>query len=134
MTNYYRRDLFASEGFACTAALYENAGIAPSDIDVALIYDAFSFQVLVGLEEYGFCKPGDAADFVRSGGIEGPEGLLPVNTHGGSLSEAYVHGFNHILEAVRQIRGTSTSQVPNAEVALVTSASFNPTSAMILRR
>jgi acetyl-CoA acetyltransferase len=110
------------------------AGLGPQDIDVALFYDVFSPMVLWQLEAYGFCKRGEAGPFVEAGKIDAPDGELPVNTHGGSLSEAYIHGFNHVLEAVRQIRGTSTCQVPNANVALVGAAAVVPTSALILRR
>jgi acetyl-CoA acetyltransferase len=107
--------------------------MGPEDIDVALFYDVFSPMVLWQLESYGFCGPGEASAFVREGRISWPGGEVPVNTHGGSLSEAYVHGFNHILEGVRQIRGTSTCQVGGAGVALVAAAAVVPSSALILR-
>jgi acetyl-CoA acetyltransferase len=90
-------------------------------------------MVLWQLEAYGFCMPGEAPAFVADGRADWPKGELPVNTHGGSLSEAYVHGFNHILEAVRQIRGTSTSQVAGADTVLVAAAAVVPSSAIILR-
>jgi acetyl-CoA acetyltransferase len=109
------------------------AGVAPQDIDVAEIYDCFTFTVLIQLEDYGFCKKGEGGSFVEGGRIE-LGGQLPINTHGGHLSEAYVHGFTHVLEGVRQIRGTSTAQVKDAELVLVTSAVSCPTSALILRR
>jgi acetyl-CoA acetyltransferase len=91
-------------------------------------------MVLWQLEAYGFCERGEAGPFVADGRIDWPDGDMPVNTHGGSLSEAYVHGVNHILEAVRQVRGTSTCQVEGASVALVGAAAVVPTSALILRR
>ena len=110
------------------------AGVGPGDISVAMLYDVFSPLVLWQLEAYGFCGLGEAGPFVEEGNIDWEGGELPVNTHGGSLSEAYVHGFNHILEAVRQLRGTSTCQVAGAEVALVAGAPVVPTSALILHR
>ena len=89
------------------------AGVDPEDVDVAQLYDAFTPLVLGSLEEYGFCKPGEAGAFVENGGLE-VGGRLPNNTSGGSLSEAYVHGINLIIEAVRQIRGTRATRCPGA--------------------
>jgi acetyl-CoA acetyltransferase len=100
---------------------------------VAQIYDAFTPLILLSLEGYGFCKRGEAADFVADGNLRWGSGSLPTNTSGGGLSEAYVHGFNLITEGVRQLRGTSTSQVEGAETCLVTSGEGVPTSAIILR-
>lgn len=112
--------------------LYREAGLAPADIDVAQIYDNFSGQVLIGLEEWGLCKPGQAADFVSRGGIR-RDGELPLNTAGGMLSEGYIQGLNLVTEAVRQIRGESTTQVAGAEKVLVTGGSMAaPSSAAIL--
>ena len=88
--------------------------------------------MLLSLEEYGFCKPGESGPMASSGALEWPDGDLPSNTSGGGLSEAYVHGFNLILEGVRQIRGSSTSQVAGAELCLVTSGAGVPTSALLL--
>ena len=115
-------------------ALYARAGIGPGDIDVVQFYDHFSGMVLLALEDFGFCEPGAASRYVRDGHI-GRGGRLPLNTAGGSLSEAYVHGLNHVLEGVRQLRGTSTSQVPGARRCLVTAGSgIMPSSGLILRR
>lgn len=114
--------------------LFQMAGVTQKDIDVALFYDVFTTLVIGQLEEYGFCKPGEGGPFVEGGRIEWPDGALPVNTHGGSLSEAYIHGMNHVLEGVRQIRGTSTCQVKDAQHVLVTAGPPVPTSALILRR
>jgi acetyl-CoA acetyltransferase len=86
------------------------------------------------LEGYGFCERGEGGPFTDHGGIAWPDGRLPVNTSGGGMSEAYVHGFNLVLEGVRQIRGTSTAQVDGADVSLVTSGEGVPTSAMLFTK
>jgi acetyl-CoA acetyltransferase len=112
--------------------LYSRAGLGPRDIDVAQFYDCFTPTILFQLEDYGFCEKGEGGPFAASGAI-GKGGSLPINTAGGNLSEGYIHGLNHIVEGVRQIRGESTSQVPNAETCLVTSGLPIVTSALILR-
>ena len=113
--------------------IYAQAGVAPGDIDVAQIYDHFSGLVLMSLENYGFCGRGEAGALVASGAIRWPGGSIPINTSGGALSEAYMHGLNHALEGVRQLRGQSTSQVDGAELCLVTGGLVGPpTSAAIL--
>ena len=89
--------------------------------------------MLVQLEDYGFCAKGEGGPFASSGAI-GMDGRLPINTGGGHLSEGYIHGMNHIVEGVRQIRGASTSQVAGAETCLVTGGSPPASSALILRR
>lgn len=113
--------------------LYQRAGLGPSDIDVAQFYDCFTPTVLFQLEDYGFCKKGEGGPFAASGALE-LGGTLPINTAGGNMSEGYIHGVNHIVEGVRQIRGTSTNQVQDAEVCLVTSGLPIATGAMILRK
>jgi acetyl-CoA acetyltransferase len=115
------------------STLYERAGLGPTDIDVAQIYDCFTITVLVQLEDYGFCAKGEGGPFAASGAI-GIGGSLPINTGGGHLSEGYIHGMNHIVEGVRQMRGTSTSQVADAETCLVTGGVPPASSALILRR
>jgi acetyl-CoA acetyltransferase len=114
--------------------LYRKAGVGPGDVDVAQIYDHFTGCVLMQLEDYGFCKRGEGGPFVESGALAWQGGSLPTNTHGGSLSEAYIHGLNHVVEGVRALRGESTSPVDGAEVCLVTSAACVPSSALILGR
>jgi acetyl-CoA acetyltransferase len=118
---------------ARTAAdlLYARAGLGPSDIDVAQIYDCFTISVLTQLEDYGFCPKGEGGPFAASGEI-GLGGSLPINTSGAHLSEGYIHGMSHIVEAVRQLRGDSTSPVPGAQTCLVTSSPIPNTSALIL--
>ncbi|HZQ76965.1 MAG TPA: lipid-transfer protein [Acidimicrobiia bacterium] len=113
--------------------LYRRAGLGPGDVDVAQFYDCFTITVLLQLEDYGFCAKGEGGPFAASGAID-KGGSLPINTSGGHLSEGYIHGLNHIVEGVRQIRGTSTSQVPGAEVCLVTSGLPVTSSALVLRR
>ena len=112
--------------------LYRRAGVGPADIDVAQLYDCFTITVLLELEDWGFCKKGEGGPFAASGAI-GLGGELPINTGGGHLSEGYVHGMNHVLEGVRQVRGTSTSQVPGAQTCLVATTPLPPASALLLR-
>lgn len=113
--------------------VFERAGIGPQDIDVAQIFETFSGQAILALEDFGFCQRGEGGPFVESGAILYEGGSIPCNTAGGGLSEGYLHGFNNLLEGVRQIRGTSTSQVKNAQTCLVTSGpSAMPSSALIL--
>ena len=112
--------------------LWSYSGIRPAEIDVALLYDAYSPIVLQQLEDLGFCDHGNSGDYVRSGATL-PTGTLPVNPHGGLLSEGYVHGLNNILEAVRQLRGTASShQVESPHVALCTGFGGSYGSAAIL--
>src|SRR5215218_5883221 len=128
-----RDDITTLPGKPTADTLYRRAGLGPSDIDVAQLYDCFTITVLLQLEDFGFCAKGEGGAFVSSGAIE-LGGSLPINTGGGHLSEGYIHGMNHIVEGVRQVRGTSTSQVPDAEVCLVTNNPLPPGSALILRR
>jgi acetyl-CoA acetyltransferase len=115
--------------------LYATACAGPGDVDVALIYDHFTPMVLQGLEDFGFCAVGEGGPFVEGGALRWPDGALPTNTHGGNLSHAYIHGMTHVLEAVRQLRGTAVNQVPDARVALVAAgAGPLPTGGMLLRR
>lgn len=128
-------EIYATAGHGQIARdLYKMAGVGPEDIDVAELYDHFSGMVLLQLEDYGFCEKGESGPLAASGGLRWDTGKIPVNTHGGNLSEVYFHGTTHMIEGVRQIRGTSTAQVEDAELALVTAGpSPIPSSAMILR-
>jgi acetyl-CoA acetyltransferase len=128
-------DHYTSSGARTVAGrLWASAGLGPADIDVAQIYDHFSGLVLLSLEDFGFCGRGEGGPYGASGVLAWPDGALPTNTHGGSLSEAYIHGLNHVVEGVRQLRGDSTAQVEGAETCLVTSAAGVPTSALVLGR
>ncbi len=114
--------------------LWRSAGVGPADIDVAEIYDCFTYSVIMQLEGLGFCAEGEGGAYVEDGRI-GRGGELPVNTHGGLLSEAYIHGLNHVVEAVEQLRGAAgPRQVEGAELALTTAGAMTCGSAMVLRR
>jgi acetyl-CoA acetyltransferase len=115
--------------------LFGKAGVAPADIDTAQIYDHFSGCVLMSLEDFGFCKKGEGGPFAEGGRLEWPDGELPLNTSGGHLSEVYLQGLTLQLEGVRQMRGTSTSQVKDAKLCLVTGApAAGPSGAAILAK
>jgi acetyl-CoA acetyltransferase len=119
MFNYYHPDLARFDETEFLARqLYTESGLGPTDMQAAMIYENFSPVVFLQLEALGFCGPGEARDFIAEGNIE-LGGKLPVNTHGGLLGEAYIHGVNNILEAVRQIRGTAVNQVPDVEHVMV---------------
>jgi acetyl-CoA acetyltransferase len=116
--NYYIPDLSRFPEAESTAGqLWGSTGLTPDDIDVAMIYENFSPVVFYQLEAYGFCGHGEAKDFIAEGNIE-LGGKLPVNTNGGLLGEAYIHGVNNILEGVRQVRGTAANQVDGAQHVL----------------
>lgn len=132
MTSFYRPTIAELPEMQLIARqCWETSGLGPEDIDAAVIYDAFSPNVLLQLESFGFCGKGEGGRFVREGGLR-PGGRLPVNTHGGQLSEAYIHGMNGVNEGVRLIRGTSTSQPEKNDHVLVTAGVGVPSSGMIL--
>jgi acetyl-CoA acetyltransferase len=113
--------------------LWGSAGIGPQDIDVAEIYDCFTYSVIMQLEGLGFCKEGEGGAYIQGGRIA-RDGALPINTHGGLLSEAYIHGLNHVVEAVRQLRGDcGARQIAGAETALTTAGAMTCGSALVLR-
>jgi 17-hydroxy-3-oxo-4-pregnene-20-carboxyl-CoA lyase len=130
MTSYYRDGLVGLPEMGVVGdQLWTQSGLRPQDIEVAILYDHFTPFVLVQLEELGFCGRGEAKDFIAGGAIE-TGGSLPINTHGGQLGEAYIHGMNGIAEAVRQVRGTSPNQVGSP--VLVTAGTGVPTSGLIV--
>jgi acetyl-CoA acetyltransferase len=127
--------LYATGGCESMAKrLFAKAGLGPKDVDVAQIYDHFTGCVLMQIEDFGFCERGEGGPFIEGGALAWKTGSLPTNTHGGSLSEAYIHGLNHVVEGVRTLRGESTSQVDGAEVCLVTAGACVPSSALLLGR
>jgi acetyl-CoA acetyltransferase len=121
-SDHYRADLSVMDGSVALARrLFDGSGYGRDDIDVAMIYDAFSPILLMQLEALGFCGFGEAKDFIADGNL-GPKGALPCNTNGGLIGEGYIHGLNLVLEATRQLRGTAVNQVPGARNVLVTAS------------
>ena len=132
MTSFFRDDIAQLPEMKVVAdELWTSSGLTPADIQTAILYDHFTPYVLMQLEEFGFCGRGEAKDFIKDGALE-IGGRLPINTHGGQLGEAYIHGMNGIAEAVRQVRGTSVNQVDKVENVLVTAGTGVPTSGLIL--
>jgi acetyl-CoA acetyltransferase len=121
-SDHYRPDLSIMESSVVLARrLFDDAGFGRAEIDLAMIYDAFSPILLMQLEALGFCSFGEAKEFVADGNLA-PAGALPCNTNGGLIGEGYIHGLNMVGEAVRQIRGTAANQLPAVDVALVSSS------------
>jgi 17-hydroxy-3-oxo-4-pregnene-20-carboxyl-CoA lyase len=134
MTSYYRPEITGLPELGVVAnKLWTESGLSPTDIQTAFLYDHFTPFVLMQLEELGFCERGEAKDFATIENLS-LGGRLPINTSGGLLGEAYIHGMNGITESVRQIRGTSCNQVSDVEHVLVTAGTGCPTSALILGR
>ncbi len=123
ISNYYHdQDLSVMpEAEGTGKRLWAQTGMTPADMQVASLYDAFSPQVFKQLESFGFCKPGEAKDLIKSGEIGGKDSRLGVNTNGGLTGEAYIHGMNNITECVRQVRGTAANQVKDVQHVLVSS-------------
>jgi acetyl-CoA acetyltransferase len=129
-SNHYRPDLSVMDSSRSLAArLFDRSGIGRDDLDVAMIYDAFTPILFMQLEGLGLCGYGEAKDFVADGHL-GPEGSIPCNTNGGLIGEGYIHGLNLTTEAVRQLRGKSVNQVEGARTALVSASRTG----VILRR
>jgi acetyl-CoA acetyltransferase len=121
-SDHYRPQLSVMDGSVALARrLFDDRGIGRDDIDVAMVYDAFSPILLMQLEALGFCEIGEAKDFVADGNLA-LDGSLPCNTHGGLIGEGYIHGLNLVLEATRQLRGIAVNQVPDARAVLVSSS------------
>jgi acetyl-CoA acetyltransferase len=132
MTSYYRPSISGIPEMGLVGRqLWAQSGLAPGEVDAAVLYDHFTPLVLPQLEELGFCARGEAKDFVAEGNLE-LAGRLPTNTHGGQLGEAYLHGMNGIAEAVRLVRGTSCNQPGPVEHVVVTAGTGVPTSGLVL--
>jgi acetyl-CoA acetyltransferase len=126
MNSYYRDELTGLPEMGVVGReLWRQSGFTPGDVRTAVLYDHFTPYVLMQLEELGFCAPGEARHFLA-------EERLPINTHGGQLGEAYIHGMNGIAEAVRQVRGTAVNQVDGDGPVLVTAGTGVPTSGLLL--
>lgn len=119
----HRGDFTTTAAADSSKRLWTQAGVGPSDIDVACLYDAFTPLVLVQAEDYGFCAKGEAASWYA-------ETSLPVNPHGGHLSEGYVHGLNHVVAAVEQLRGGKQVALSTGQPGYVAGS----TSALVLTR
>ncbi len=126
--------LYATSSFTTVAPrLYGMAKVKPSDVDVLQSYENFTGGVLMSLVEHGFFKAEEANEFLVPENLMAPTGKLPLNTSGGNLAECYMHGLELQIEAVRQLRGTSTAQVPDVNVSMVISGPMvTPVSSMIL--
>jgi len=121
LINNGERDLTDSPARPIAERLYATAGVGPSEIEFAELYDCFTYNVLSQIEGYGLSEPGGVPEMLRDGRFDRSGGTLPINTHGGLLSEGYLHGLNHVYEAVQQIRGEAAHrQVSRHDVALVT--------------
>jgi acetyl-CoA acetyltransferase len=121
VVNNGHTDLAESPARLIAPRLFDAAGLGPSDVDFAELYDCFTYNVLSQIEGYGFAEPGGVPAMLDDGAFDRATGSLPVNTHGGLLSEGYIHGMNHVYEAVEQIRGDAGHrQVDRHDVALVT--------------
>jgi 17-hydroxy-3-oxo-4-pregnene-20-carboxyl-CoA lyase len=134
LSSFYERPRAEDGAPQAARQLWAMAGVEPADVDVACFYDFFTPLVIMALEDYGFCAPGEGGPFVERGGLAWPDGRLVTNPNGGQLSEAFIHGFNNTVEAVRQIRGTSTAQVAGCDLAFVAGGNTDPTGAVLLRR
>ena len=134
-TDYYRSSVTDQKAVENVGRqLFESAGLSHKDIDVLQVEDTYAPAVPMALEALGFCEKGAGVRFVKGGSKIRTDGDLPLNTSGGSLGEGNLHGFNHIAEAVCQLRGDSTAQVKDVEHVMVVSGAFGPSSGLILGR
>ncbi|WP_243770042.1 thiolase C-terminal domain-containing protein [Amycolatopsis acidicola] len=116
-----------SAGFQGVAdRLWKETGYGPGDVDVAQIYENMTGMGVSALIEHGFCTLESAGDFITFDNLIAPKGKLPVNTSGGNLAEGFIHGMSLVNEAVRQVRGTSCNQVPDAALSLMTGGPGDP--------
>jgi acetyl-CoA acetyltransferase len=110
------------------------AGVTPADVDVLTVYDPFTVVSLMQIEDMGFCPKGEAGAFAAGDTLHHDAGKLPFNTHGGLLSHAYVLGIAHVVECVKQLRGTAPAQVPGCEVAVYGGYTGHMASTLVLAR
>jgi acetyl-CoA acetyltransferase len=128
-----RQDMTELGGRQAGAELWRRAGVGPEEMDIAQIYDCFTISVILQLEAYGFVGKGEGGPFAASGALR-KGGQLPINTGGGHMSEGYVHGMNHIVQAVRQLRGEADMQIPDAELCLCTGGPLPVGSSVVFRK
>ena len=132
MTSYYRPTISGLPEMGVVAnQLWQQSGLRPDDMQAAILYDHFTPFVLPQLEELGFCSRGEARDFIADGHLD-LDGRMPLNTHGGQLGEAYLHGMNGIAEAVRLVRGSSVNQPDAVHHVVATAGTGVPTSGLVL--
>jgi acetyl-CoA acetyltransferase len=133
LNSYYRPSISSlPEMVQLRKRVFTMAGVTPAEIDCVQLDDSYGPFVPMQLEALGFCKRGEGVAFCNGGNRIKVEGELPLNTSGGSLGEGHIHGMNHVIEAVRQIRGTSSAQVKDARLVLVASGAGGPASSLIL--
>jgi acetyl-CoA acetyltransferase len=128
-----RDDMIEVAGYSAARTLWASAGVSPKEIDVAQIYDCFTISLLLQIEAFGLCERGQGGPFAASGAVR-RDGSIPINTAGGNMSEGYIHGMNHIVEGVRQMRGEAAMQIQNAELCLVTGGPLPTASSAVLRK
>jgi acetyl-CoA acetyltransferase len=129
-----QRDFTSTPQVFSAPAAFRMAGIAPHDVDVLTVYDPFTIVSLMQIEDMGFCPKGEAGRFVEGDTLFHDGGVLPFNTHGGLLSHAYVLGIAHVVEVVKQLRGTAPAQVPGAEIGVYGGYTGAMASTLVLRR
>jgi hypothetical protein len=118
--NVHNTPDYASSTFKTLAPrLYEMAQVKPADVDVLQSYENFTGGVLMSIVEHGFCTPEEVNEFFTLENFSAPTGKLPLNTSGGNLAECYMHGLGLTIEAIRQVRGQSSSQVPKVDVSMM---------------
>ncbi|HUF98244.1 MAG TPA: thiolase family protein [Ilumatobacter sp.] len=115
--------------------VWTRTSMRPSDVDVALLYDGFTFNALTWLEALGFCELGEASDLIGDGSTIALDGEIPLNPHGGQLSEGRTHGAGFVYEAIAQLRHQAGDrQVANAQTAVVATGGGTPSGVLLLRR
>ncbi len=129
-----QRDFTSTPQVFSAPAAFAMAGLTPADVDVLTVYDPFTVVSLMQIEDMGFCPKGDAGAFAEGDALHHDGGVLPFNTHGGLLSHAYVLGIAHVVEIVKQLRGTAPAQVPDCDVAVYGGYTGGTASTLILTK
>jgi acetyl-CoA acetyltransferase len=129
-----QRDFTSTPQVFSAPPAFRMAGLTPADVDVLTVYDPFTVVSLMQIEDMGFCAKGAAGEFVEGDALHHDGGKLPFNTHGGLLSHAYVLGIAHVVEVVKQLRGTAPAQVPGAEVGVYGGYTGGMASTLILTK